>query len=156
MLEEIAAKIRETQQAFKRLNYSWAKISAKEFYDYMTGEIFSEDTTTLQDVLGNEFLMVHELAEMSELKKTGRKINEHTLAETPKKHVYTAHFSALEQELNYALLKKDTFYAKIRLTQHKESVLDTDPNLPEELRPRAERILEKYRKLIEEATTQHV
>jgi hypothetical protein len=58
----------------------------------------------------------------------------------------------MEQELNYAPLKKDIFYAKIRLRQHKESVLDDDPNLPEELRPKAEEILEKYNKFVAELT----
>lgn len=41
------------------------------------------------------------------------------------------------------------FWVKIRLRQHKESVLDNDPNLPEEMRPRAETIFEKFRKVIQ-------
>ena len=43
-----------------------------EFYDYMTGEIFFEDKTTLRDVLDSEYLTIHELVEISELKKNYR------------------------------------------------------------------------------------
>jgi hypothetical protein len=132
------------------------EVSAKEFYDYMTGEIFSDDPTTLRDVLGNEYIMIHELVEISELKKIGRKIDKHVIMETPKIPFYTAHLTAMETELEYAIHKGDTYWAKIRLGQHKESVLDDDPNLPEELRPRAEEIYEKYRRLAKKASEQRM
>lgn len=151
MFAEIENRIRKAKKAFKQLNYSPKQISVKEFHDYVTGEIFSEDTTTLHDVLDNEFLIIHEVIEISELKKMGRKINKRTIVESPKTMIYTAHFTAMEQELNYAFLKKDFFWIKIRLRQHKESVLEDDPNLPEKLRPKGEEILEKFSKLITES-----
>ena len=120
----------------------------------MTGEIFSEDPTTIQDVLNNEYVLIHELVEISELKKTERVIDKHVIMETPKIPFYTAHFNAMETELKYALHKRDTYWTKIRLKQHKESVLDDDSNLPEELRPRAEEIYEKYRRLTQQASKQ--
>lgn len=150
MLAEIEAKIEKSKKAFKLLSYKAEEISAKEFHDYMTAEVFSEDTTTLDDVMGNEFLMVHELVEMSELKKMGRKINKHTIMECPKVMIYQAHFSAMEQELSYALVKKDLVWAKTRLRQHKESVLENDPNLPKELKHKGEELLQKFSKLITE------
>jgi hypothetical protein len=58
----------------------------------------------------------------------------------------------METELKYALHKHDTYWAKIRLRQHKESVVDDDPNLPKELRPRAKKIYEKYCKRAKEAS----
>ena len=144
MLVEIETKIRKVEEALKKIHYSQEQISAKEFHDYMTGETFSGDTTTISDVLGSEFLMVHELVEMSELKKMGIEINERTLMESPKPMIYTAHFTAMEQELNYAFLKKGFSWIKTRLQQHKTSVLENDPHLPEELRPKAEEILAKF------------
>lgn len=148
MLVEMEAKIRKAEEALKKIHYSQEQISAKEFQDYMTGETFSGDITTISDILGNEFLMFHELVEMSELKKTGIKINKRTLMESPKPMIYTAHFTAIEQELNYAFLKKDFSWIKTRLQQHKSSVLENDQHLPEELRPKAEEILAKFNKLI--------
>jgi hypothetical protein len=154
MSSEIDAKIRKTKVTLEQFGHYLGDVSAREFYDYMTGEIFSEDTTTLQDVLNNEYILIHELAEISELKKIGRTIDKKVIMETPKTLVYTAHFNAIETELKYALHKRDTYWAKIRLRQHKESVLDDDPNLPEELRPRAEEIHEKYRRLAKEMAEQ--
>ena len=150
MSSEIDAKIRKAKEALEQFGYYSVDVSAREFYDYMTGEIFSDDPTTLQDVLNNEYIMIHELVEISELKRMGRRIDKNVIMETPRILVYTAHFNAIETELKYALHKRDTYWAKIRLRQHKESVLDDDPNLPEELRPRAEEIHEKYRRLAKE------
>ena len=148
MFEEIKGKIKRAREALKSIGYVAEDVSAQEFHDYMTGEIFSEDTTTLQDVLGNEYLMVHELSEMSELKKMGRTIDKRVIVDSPKTVIYKAHFKAIELELQYAMLKKDHFWVKVRLKQHKESVLEDDPNLPESLKPRGEEILRKFSNLV--------
>ena len=150
VLSEIDAKIRKAKKTLKQFGYAAVDISAQEFYDYMTGEIFSEDSTTLRDVLGNECIMIHEFVEISELKEMGRIIDKRVIVDSPKTTIYKAHFTAMEIELKYALAKGDTFWAKFRLKQHKQSVLDDDPNLPEELRPRAQEIYEKYSKLVKE------
>ena len=147
MLAEIDVKIRKAEKALKQLDYVAEDVSAKEFHDYMTGEIFSEDKTTLRDVLDSEFLMIHELVEISELKKMGRRINRRTIMESPKTSIYEAHFTAMEYELNYALLKGDYSWIENRLEQHKLVLLD-DPHLPEKLKPLGEAILERFRKLI--------
>jgi len=151
---EIEARIRKTKAALKEFGYDPFDVTTEEFYDYMTGPIFSDDPTTLRDVLGNEYIMIHELVEICELKKIGRKIDKNVIMETPKIPYYTAHLNAMETELKYALYKGDTLWAKIRLRQHKESVLDDDPNLPEELRPMAQELYEKYRKLAKQASEQ--
>jgi hypothetical protein len=149
MFSEIENKIEATKKALRSISYVVKEVSAQEFYDYMTGEIFSEDVTTLDDVLGNEYLMVHELVEINELKKMGRTIDKRVIVDSPKTVIYDAHLTAMQTELNYALYKKDYFWVKIRLRQHKESVLDNDPNLPEEMRPRAEKLFEKFRRVIQ-------
>ncbi len=148
--KEINAKIRKAKRALKQIDPDAENVSAKEFYDYMTGEIFSDDPTTLKDVLGNEFLLVHELSEISELKKKGRIIDKKVIVDSPKTIVYEAHFKAMELELEYALYKKDYHWAKFRLKQHKESVLENDPNLPESLRSRGEEIFHKFKGLMDE------
>jgi hypothetical protein len=151
---EIDCRIRQAKEALKQFGYEAADVSSKEFYDYMTGEIFSDDSTTLRDVLNNEYIIIHELVEISELKRIGRKLDKHVIMETSKTPFYTAHFDATETELKYALYKHDTYWAKIRLRQYKEDIVDDDPNLPEELRVRAREIYEKYLRLAKEASTQ--
>jgi len=156
MPNEIDDKIRKAKNSLEQLGYDTVEVTAREFYDYMTGEIFSDDPTTLRDVLGNEYIMIHELTEISELKKIGRKIDKHVIMATPRVPFYTAHFNAMEAELKYALYRGDTFWARIRLRTHKESVVDDDPNLPEQLRSRAEEVYEKYSKLTKQAAEQQV
>jgi hypothetical protein len=153
---QIDSIIIESKEALEEFGYYPVDVSAREFYDWMTGKIFSDDPTTLRDVLGNEYIMIHELAEISEHKKIGRTIDKRVIVDSPKTAVYDAHLTAMETELKYALYKHDTFWAKIRLRQHKESVLDDDPNLPEELRPRAQEIYEKYRRLAKEMSDQPI
>jgi len=150
IFEEINGKIKRAREALKLINYVAEHVSAQEFYDYMTGEIFSEDTTTLQDVLGNEFLIVHELSEMSELKKMGRKIDKRVIVDSPKTVIYKAHFKAMELELKYAIHKKDYYWTKFRLKQHRESVLEDNSNLPESLRSRGEEIYRKFSNLVKD------
>jgi hypothetical protein len=152
MLSDVESKIEATVKALKSIGYVVGEVSAQEFYDYMTGDIFSEDPTTLDDVLGSEYLMVHELVEINELKKMGRIISKRVIVDSPRAVIYDAHFTAMETELNYALHKKDYFWVKIRLRHYKESVLDDDPNLPGELRPRAEELFEKFRKTLQHRT----
>jgi hypothetical protein len=148
--KEIEARIRRANRELRKIDYVAYNVSAREFYDYMTGEIFSDDPTTLKDVLGNEFLMVHELSEMSELKRMGRVIDKRVIVDSPKTVIYEAHFKAMELELEYAIYKKDYYWAKFRLRQHRESVLEDDPNLPEQLRPRGEEIFHKFTNLIKQ------
>ena len=120
----------------------------------MTGEIFSPDITALRDVLGNEFLMVHELVEISELKKMGRKIGKRVIVNSPKEVIYKAQFFAQEFEINYALRKKDYAWVKIRLRQHKRVLMD-DPNLPDDMKPVAQMIYDKFLAIEKEDPYRH-
>jgi hypothetical protein len=155
MSSQINSGIKKVVEALKQFGYDNVDVSAKEFYDYMTGEIFSDDPTTIRDVLGNEYIMIHELVEISELKKIGRKIDKHVIMDTQRSTFYATHFNALETELKYALYKGDTYWVKFRLKLFKESE-DDDPNLPKELRPRVEEIYEKYRRLAKQASDQPI
>ena len=67
----------------------------------------------------------------------GKTINKRVIVDSSKTIIYTAHFTAIEKELEYAWVKN-------RLKQHKKSVLEDDPNLPQEMKPRTEAILEKF------------
>jgi hypothetical protein len=53
MLVEIEKKMRKAEEALKKIHYSQEQTSAKEFQDYMPGETFSGDTTTISEVLDN-------------------------------------------------------------------------------------------------------
>jgi hypothetical protein len=148
-LPEIENKIEATRRALRSIGYLAEEVPAQEFCDYMTGETFSGDTTALEDVLENEYLMVHELVEINELKKTVQVINKRVIVESSKTAIYDAHLKAMETELDYALHKRDYLWIRVRLGQYKENILDNDPNLPEEIRPRAEALYEKIREVVQ-------
>jgi len=145
MFAEIEDKIKITMKRLKEMNYDVENVSTKELYDYMTGETFSGDKTTLREVLNSEYLMIHEVAEISELKKMGRKIDKRVIVDSPKAVIYKAHFFAQELEMDYAFKKKDYTWLKLRIGHHKLVLLD-DPNLPENLKPRAQEIYDKFKK----------
>jgi hypothetical protein len=107
MLGEMAGKIEKTRRNLEEIGYSAEDVSANEFHDYMTGEIFSDDKTTLEDVLGNEFLMVHEVSETNELKKMKRPIDKRVIVDSPRHAIHEVHFTAMELELKCAMFKKD-------------------------------------------------
>jgi len=139
--KRINERLRDALKILKELGYESQHVSPKEFYDYMTGETPTGDTITIIDVLGNDFLIVHEIVEISELKKMGIPIGRHTIIMFHPK-VYEAHFIATEYELDYALDKKDYDWLKVRIS-HAKSWLEDD-YLPQHLVPRCRAILKRF------------
>lgn len=141
MFRKINTHIRKATRILKELGYKSEDISAKEFYDYMTGETPTGDTITLNDVLANKFLMIHEVAEISELKKRSMPINKQTIMSFHPK-VYEAHFTATEFELNHAVVTKDYAWLKLRLGHAKDWL--EDDYLPQELTSRCKSMIRKF------------
>jgi len=125
------------------MGYRAEHISSREFYDYLTGETPTGDKITIHDVLSNEYLVVHEVAEISELKKKGVSINKYTVMKCLDR-VYEAHYVAAEHEFDYALSKSDLSWLRLRLV-HARGWLD-DPCLPKELSRRCESLIREYSK----------
>jgi dynactin complex subunit len=91
--------------------------------DYMTGETLTGDAITLEDVLRNEFLMVHEVVEISELKKVGVSISKQTVIRFYPR-VYEAHLTALDYELNHAINKGNYEWLRRRLKNFEAQLND--------------------------------
>jgi hypothetical protein len=145
MLAEIEGRVEAAKRILESLNYHLGKVSAQELIDYMFTETFTGDTTTLDDILGNEYLLIHELVEISEWKRRGMKIYKGLIIDAPRTLVYTIHYTALEKELEYALQKGDRKWVEMRVKNSLE-----DPYIPEELKPYAKNILERFIKAIED------
>jgi len=112
----------------------------------MTGETVSGDRIPLEEVLSNEFLMLHEVVEISELKKKGITIGEMTVVNCHPKTIYETHITAAEYEIKYALNKGDLAYVKLRLAYMREWL--EDENLPKELAPKLKSMVEKFSNLL--------
>ncbi|MEM2850111.1 MAG: hypothetical protein QXI36_07555 [Candidatus Bathyarchaeia archaeon] len=134
-------KMKEAVEIVRSLGYECEDISPREFYDYMTGETVSGDRITLKEVLHSDFLILHEVVEMSELKKKGITIDDKTVVNCHPETIYEAHFTAVKYEVKHALNKGDLAYVEMRL-KHVREWLD-DENIPEKLVPRLKSILEK-------------
>jgi hypothetical protein len=144
MWDEIAVKMGEVIKILKGFSYNPEEISPKEFYEYMTGETPTGDIITLEDVLRNEFLMVHEVVEISELKKMGVPINKQTVVRFYPK-VYEAHLTALDYELTHAINEGNYEWLKPRFKNFEAQL--NDPFLPPEFKYLKQKLAPKVKHL---------
>jgi hypothetical protein len=144
---KIIRKLKEATAKLREFGYESQSISPKEFYNYLTGETPTGDTITIADILGNEYLIIHEVVEISELKKMGIPINKQTAMITFPDRSYDTHYTATECELDYALNSKNFDWLEIRI-KHARSWLE-DEDLPQHLQPRYKALIEKFSKALE-------
>lgn len=141
----IVKRIGDATKILQTIGYKAASISATELRDYLTGETLTGDTITVSQILANDYFMIHEVAEMSELKARGipltkKAILEHGL-ETDE-----AHLVASEQEFTYATRIGDYSWLEFRLRQ--AVCWLNDPHLATKLRPLYKSLVEKYRQYL--------
>ncbi len=141
--ESIEYRLAQVFEVLRELEVEHNKCTAKQLYDYLTGETFSGEKTILREVIGNEYLLIHEAMELSELIKQGVQIDIRTLMEAPKEKIYEAHLNAMSLELEYALLLEDYYWLKHRLGHH-EKVVKEDSWLPGSYKEKAREILNHY------------
>lgn len=108
----------------------------------MLGETVTGDTVTLEDIVRNRYLLLHEVVEVSELKKNGIPVDENTVTTCSPRILYQAHLTAAEYELKYALEEKDYRWVKVRLADLVEWL--KDENMPSRLAWRCRSMIERY------------
>ena len=145
--DTIENRLEETNEMLGEIEYEYQEITAKQFYDYLTGETFSGDKTTLRDVLGNEYFMIHEIVEITELVNLGVEINKNTVMKAPREKIYEAHLDAMEFELEYSLLLEDYYWLKHRLVIFHKSIKEYD--ISRDLKERAEEIWDHYKEYMD-------
>jgi hypothetical protein len=141
MDRHVTQRIREASEILRTLGYLPEPITVREFLDYLTGETLTGDTTTPEDILANDYLMIHELVEISELKRQEIPVDTHTM-KNHSYHTYAAHLIATDWEFSYAVTKGDTQWLQKRLTI--ATCWFDDPFLPQTLEPQYRRLLQKY------------
>lgn len=138
----IAKRIGDAIRILETIGYKATPISVRELQAYMTGETVTGDTITVDQVLASDYFMAHEVAEMSELKRRGILLTKKTIVHHTFE-TYESHLVATEQELSYAVRRKDFAWIKYRLGQADPYWLD-DPHLPMRLRPLYRSLIEKW------------
>lgn len=141
LLKRIRTRIDEISEILRENGYEPEEISEEEFYQYLTGETPYKEKYLMEDILKSDFLMLHEVVEISELKRMGIPVNKRTVMEFHPK-VYEAHLTATDVELSYALRVGDFSWIRTRL-EHVRSWKE-DELLPPELLPKLELLLKKY------------
>jgi hypothetical protein len=143
--EIIEFRLNQVIELLNEFEYELNTCTTRELYDYLNGENFKESRITFRDRLGNEYLLLHSIVEISELKEAGLEINTKTLVVAPKDIVYGAHLKAMDYELGYSLILEDFYWLKHRLAYLGRDI-KTDEFMPEEVKERA---LEIYNSFIE-------
>ena len=77
----------------------------EEFLKYVTAPTLTGDTTHLNDIIENDLLVLHEVAEICEFKKRGISVDKNIFIKHPDL-AYKLHLKVMKIELDYAYKKK--------------------------------------------------
>ena len=143
ILEVIEFRLNQVIELLNEFEYELNACTSRELYDYLTGTNFKDSRITFRDRLGNEYLFLHSIIEISELKDAGVEINSKTIMDAPKDVLYGAHLKAMDYELGYCLILEDFYWLKHRLA-HLGRDIKTDEHMPEELKGRAMEIYNSF------------
>ena len=143
-IEEIQGLINKTEDFLINSELDYQNVAVEELVEYFNGPAPSGDLTTLSDVIRNRWLLIHELVEISELKRMNLSVSAKLLITHPTEVDY-AHITALEYELKYAKLGGDHDWITKRISGI-NSWLDDDKMMPADLKSLCHRVVEKYSK----------
>jgi len=132
----------EAIKPYLRDLYGSMDVQPRELLEYLTGPTRTSDETTLEEILGSRYLMLHEAVEILELKRRGIPIDDRTIVNHPIE-TYEAHMRAAEVEFTLAEREGDRRWLERRL-RDAESWL-RDPQLPPHLRSPCEGLLRRFR-----------
>uniref|UniRef100_A0A7C4FCH4 Uncharacterized protein n=1 Tax=Thermofilum pendens TaxID=2269 RepID=A0A7C4FCH4_THEPE len=115
--------------------------TCEELLAYLSGPTYTGDTVALEEVLGDELLFLHEVAEACILKSMGYELSEST-ATRAYPDTYKAHLEAMEVELREAA-RRELMNHVVARCRDLESYLE-DPLLPEHLRPAVHALIGEF------------
>lgn len=148
LAEMIEFRLNQTFELLDEFEYEVNKCTPEEFYAFLSGDKISNERVTLRDIVGNEYMMVHVVVEISELKLRGLEIGNKTVSDTDKEKLYESHLKAADYEMGYAMLIEDYYWMKHRL-EYLVNMIENDMNLPESLKPVANTIYENFKPYME-------
>ena len=140
MRATISSKIQHICVELASLGFE-CRVSSEEFSAYLEASTYEPEATHLEEVLGNRYLLIHELVEITLLKKKGYVIDKDVVRRAYP-YTYEAHLEAMDVELRVALREGDKAWVERRVRDLR-SYLE-DPFLPSNLMGRVKRLIEKY------------
>ena len=143
ILEIIEFRLNQVIELLNEFEYELNACTSRELYDYLTGKNFKDTKITFRDRLGNEYLLLHSIIEIGELKGAGVEINTKTIMDTSKEVLYGAHLKAMDYELGYCLILEDFYWLKHRLDYLGQDI-KMDEHMPEENKAKATEIYDSF------------
>ncbi|ABL78738.1 hypothetical protein Tpen_1341 [Thermofilum pendens Hrk 5] len=137
---EVEERVREVCGELRRRGFD-CDVSPEEFAAYMEADTYTGDRAGLWGVVGNRYLLIHELAEISALKRMGYRVDRGVLRRAYPDS-YRAHLEAMDVELRVAAEEGDLGWVEARLRDLAGYL--SDPLLPEGLAEEVGRLLRKY------------
>ena len=144
-LEEVEEAVISAEKLLEKHGYKLpVKVSAEDLIKYFEAETPYPDIS-LAEVLKEPLLVVHELVELSEIKKRGFKIDKDIIVRYHEE-IYEIHLKAAEIELEIALKENRLDYVAKRI-KAVESWLN-DPLLPPWLKEDCKRLYTTFKQKI--------
>ena len=144
----IEFRLNQTYELLEEFDYKINKCTPEEFYAFLSGDKISNERVTIRDIVGNEYMMVHVVVEISELKGLGFEITEKTVSSSDNMKLYEAHLKAADYEMGYALLIEDYYWMKHRL-EYLARLIKDDARLPESMKPVAMQIYDNFKEYMD-------
>lgn len=110
----ITEKITNIEKLIEKYHIPYQSIRAEELLSYLSEPAPSGDKTTLEDILNSKWLLLHELIELSEIKRRGFVISPSLLYEE-NIMINKAHQTAFEWEMKVAFQEGDYQWVKWRI-----------------------------------------
>ncbi len=142
--EMIEFRLNQTHELLEEFEYELNKCTAEQFYGFLAGGKITNERVTLRDIVGNEYMMVHVVVEISELMRMGVEIGEKTVPETDVEKLYEAHLRAADFEMGYAVIIEDYYWMKHRLA-YLVRMIKNDEKIPESIKPAALKIYDSFK-----------
>ena len=138
---QIENVFRRNSGLFQEAGVEERDVLPEELLEYFAGNTPTGDVTTLDDVISNRWLLLHEVVELKHLKLKGIIITRDVLWDRYV-DVLEAHIAATAVELKMALKydDKDWIRSRVKLIP---SWLE-DPEMPENLRAACKKLMEHY------------
>ncbi len=138
---EIEDAFRNHSELLQEAGVREGDVLPEELIEYFAGETPTGDVITLEEVLGNRWLFLHEIVELKHMKLKDIRITRNVLWERYE-DVLEAHIAATAVELKMALKYNDKGWIRSRV-KHIPSWLE-DPEMPKKLRTACEKLIEHY------------
>ncbi|MFW9919453.1 MAG: hypothetical protein ACFFED_07625 [Candidatus Thorarchaeota archaeon] len=140
-IQEILEAFEEHAALFLEAGIEKGEVLPGELIEYFAGDTPTGDVTTLDDVIANRWLLLHEVTELKHLKLKGIEITREVVWERFV-DVLEAHFAATAVELKMALKYNDKAWIKKRLSMM--PLWLEDSNIPDRLRIACRSLIEHY------------